>query len=50
VPGLVRKVTGAYLLGDKKPVKFTQTDVGVDLVLPAKAVDPVASVVVLETK
>jgi alpha-L-fucosidase len=50
VPAMTRKVTGAYLLADKKPVKFAQGDAGVDLTLPGKAVDPVASVVVLETK
>jgi alpha-L-fucosidase len=50
VPALVRTVSGAYLLADKKRVKFTQTDVGVDLVLPAKGLDPVATVVVLEAK
>jgi alpha-L-fucosidase len=52
VPALSRKVSGAYLLGDpsKKAVKFTQGDAGVDLELPGKAIDPVASVVVLETR
>ena len=50
VPALVRTVSGAYLLADKKRVKFTQTVGGVDLVLPAKGLDPVATVVVLEAK
>ena len=50
VPSLQRTVTGAYLLADHKAVKFTQTAAGVDLALPAKELDPVATVVVLETK
>ena len=50
VPALTRKVTGAHLLADKKSVKFTQSGAGVDLVLPAKGLDSVATVVVLETK
>ena len=50
MPALTRKVTGAHLLADKKSVKFTQSGAGVDLVLPAKGLDSVATVVVLETK
>lgn len=50
VPALSRKVTGAYLLVGKKAVKFTQTAGGVDLVLPAKGLDPMATVVVLDAK
>ncbi len=47
-----RKVTGAYLLADKakKPLKLTQTAGGVDVGLPAAALDPVATVLVLTTK
>ena len=47
-----RKLTRAYLLADsaKKSLKFKQTDQTVDVELPAKALDPVATVVVLETK
>jgi alpha-L-fucosidase len=46
-----RKVTGAYLLADAahKPLKFTQTGDAVDIDLPAKPLDPIATVVVLET-
>jgi len=48
---LPRKVTGAYLLADaaKRPLAFTQTAAGVDVKLPAAALDPVATVVVLTT-
>ena len=51
LPAMTRKVTGAYLLADasKKPVKFVQTDAGVDLQLPGVGLDPVATVVVLKT-
>lgn len=44
-----RTVTGAYLLASKKPLKFTQKGGVVDVTLPANAVDPIASVVVLKT-
>jgi alpha-L-fucosidase len=46
-----RKVTGAYLLADSahKPLKFTQAGGAVDVQLPAKPLDPVATVVVLTT-
>ncbi|MEK6397081.1 MAG: alpha-L-fucosidase [Terriglobus sp.] len=44
-----RKVTGAYLLASKKPLKFTQKGDAVDVTLPSAAVDPIASVVVLKT-
>jgi alpha-L-fucosidase len=47
---MTRKVTGAYLLATKKAVKFTQTDAGVEVQLPGSAVDPVATVLVLETQ
>jgi alpha-L-fucosidase len=47
-----RTVTKAYLLSDSahKPLKFTQNGGSVDITLPAAAPDPIASVVVLETK
>ena len=47
-----RTVIGAYLLGDKskKALKFTQTANGVDVTLPAKSLDPIATVLVLKTK
>jgi alpha-L-fucosidase len=52
VDKMPRKVSGAYLLGNAshKPLKFTQTMDGLDVRLPAKALDPVATVLVLETK
>ena len=47
-----RSVTGAYLLADKarKPLKVTETESGVDVALPAAALDPIATVLVLTTK
>jgi len=47
-----RTVTGAYLLADSshKPLKFTQTGTGVDVELPGKPLDPIATVLVLQTK
>ncbi len=46
-----RKVTGAYLLADaaKTPLKVATNGSAVDVTLPAKALDPVATVLVLET-
>ncbi len=46
-----RKVTGAYLLADvaHHPLKFTQTGAAVDVQLPARPLDPIATVVVLTT-
>jgi alpha-L-fucosidase len=46
-----RRVTGAYLLADltKTPLKITRTGDAVDVELPAKALDPIATVLVLET-
>ena len=46
-----RKVTSAYLLADAahKPLKLTQSGDSVDVQLPAKALDPIATVLVLET-
>jgi alpha-L-fucosidase len=50
LPGLSRKVTGAYLLGSPaKPLKFMQSEDGVAVTLSGKAPDAVASVVVLKT-
>ena len=47
-----RKVTSAYLLADKahKPLKVTQTGESLDVQLPAKALDPIATVLVLNTR
>ncbi|WP_263374740.1 alpha-L-fucosidase [Granulicella aggregans] len=46
-----RNVTGAYLLGDPahKKLKVTKSDGGTDVTLPAKALDPIATVLVLTT-
>jgi alpha-L-fucosidase len=46
-----RKVTNAYLLADPghTRLKFTQSDAALDIQLPPKALDPIATVVVLET-
>ncbi len=49
---LPRKVTGAYLLADatKTQLKVKHTGSAVDVTLPAKPLDPVATVLVLETE
>jgi len=46
-----RQVTGAWLLADSahSPLKLTRTADGIDVTLPAKAPDPIASVLVLKT-
>ena len=46
-----RTVTSAYLLTDPehKPLKITQAGGGIDIQLPAKALDPIATVLVLNT-
>ena len=48
---LPRKVTRAYLLADAKhtPLKITHNGDALDVQLPAKALDPIATVLVLET-
>ncbi len=47
-----RTVASAYLLADPehKPLKVTASGGGVDVQLPAKALDPIATVLVLNTK
>jgi len=49
---VTQQITGAYLLADaqRKPLKFTQKGSAVDVVLPAQSLDPLATVLVLETK
>lgn len=49
--GVPRQVSGAYLLADpsKKPLKVAQNGKLLDVSLPAQALDPVATVLVLET-
>jgi alpha-L-fucosidase len=51
VDKMPRKVTSAYLLADKShtPLKFTQKGDALDVQLPAKALDPIATVLVLNT-
>ena len=48
---LPRNVTGAYLLADPahKPLKITKVGEGLDIQLPAQSLDPIATVVVLNT-
>jgi alpha-L-fucosidase len=48
---LPRTVLGAYFLADKshKRLKLTQSGEGLDIALPSKPLDPIATVVVLET-
>ena len=48
---LPRNVSGAYLLADKtrNPLKLTKTGTGLDVQLPAQALDPIATVLVLNT-
>ena len=48
---LPRKVSGAYLLADPShtPLKLTQTGDALDIQLPAKSLDPIATVLVLNT-
>jgi alpha-L-fucosidase len=48
---LPRKVTGAYLLADSahEPLKLTRTSGSLDVQLPPKALDPIATVLVLKT-
>jgi alpha-L-fucosidase len=48
LPGLQSKVTKAYLLADRKDLKFNQTPAGVSLDLPDAAPDKIASVVCVE--
>lgn len=49
---LQRKVTEAYLLADPahKPLKVIQRGNSLDVTLPAKALDPIATVMVLKTE
>ncbi len=49
VPGLRAKVYAARLLATGEAVRFTQTDAGLRLLLPAQAPDGAASVVALRT-
>ncbi|MDQ2835471.1 MAG: alpha-L-fucosidase [Acidobacteriota bacterium] len=48
---LPRKVARAYLLADPAhtPLKFTQTEQTLDVQLPSKPLDPIATVLVLDT-
>jgi alpha-L-fucosidase len=46
-----RNITGAFLLADasKKPLKITKKASGIDIELPGRPADPIATVLVLET-
>ena len=44
-----RHVTGAYLLANQAPLKVTKAGEGIDVALPAQALDPIATVLVLKT-
>ena len=46
-----RNITSAFLLADasRKPLKITKNTHGVDVQLPNRAADPIATVLVLET-
>jgi len=50
--GVKGDITGAYLLADPKhtPLTFTQKATDLDVALPATPLDPIATVLVLETK
>ena len=52
LPNSPRKVTGAYFLADAghAPLKVTKTSTGVDVTLPNKIMDPIATVLVLKTE
>jgi len=52
LPNSPRKITGAYLLADAShaPLKVTQTSTGVDVALPNRIIDPIATVLVLKTE
>ncbi len=52
LPKTSRTITGAYLLADKtrKALKITPSANGTDVALPAKPLDPVATVLVLTTR
>jgi alpha-L-fucosidase len=47
-----REVIGAYLLADHNhtPLKIAKSGTGIDVSLPGKALDPIATVLVLSTK
>jgi alpha-L-fucosidase len=49
---LSRTVTSAYLLGDKRksPLKITKVASGINIALPDQPVDPIATVIVLNTR
>ena len=48
LPAITNKVAKAWLLADKSKLKFTQTDAGIALEIPADAPDKIASVVCIE--
>lgn len=50
VPAVAGKVTGARLLAGDARIDFKQAADGLELTLPAKAPDPIASVIVLDVR
>ena len=52
VDKFARSITSAYLLADqeRKPLKIMRSGSGVDIQLPSKALDPMATVLVLNTR
>ena len=44
-----RSVVGAYLLADKRPLKMKRVGGGIEVSLPEQPLDPIATVLVLET-
>lgn len=50
VPGLKNKVVSAKLLATRASVKTTATKEGLEIAVPAKALDPIATVIKIEIK
>ena len=48
VPALGKEIKKAYLLANKKPARFVQSDQGIAITVPAKPLDSIATVIVLE--
>jgi alpha-L-fucosidase len=49
IPGLNKKVISAHLLATGQPLKFRQSEAGLQIDLPAQVPDPNASVIALRT-
>jgi alpha-L-fucosidase len=51
VPALGKTVSSAYLLASpKSALKFGEDNTGITIQLPGKSLDPIATVIVLESK